>query len=69
LDVHLDGFDLFSATPIPVVDRTAVDRWVLAHLAEAVEQDPRLTVLVGGRGAGKSTIVAGLRCLYGDVSS
>ena len=38
LDVHLDGFDLFSATPIPVVDRTAVDRWVLAHLAEAVEQ-------------------------------
>jgi len=28
--------------------------------------DPRLTVLVGGRGAGKSTIVAALRCLYGE---
>lgn len=29
--------------------------------------DPRLTVLIGGRGAGKSTVVAGLRCLYGDL--
>ncbi len=34
----------------------------------AVILDPRLTVLVGGRGAGKSTIVAALRCLYGDVA-
>ncbi|WP_369832178.1 hypothetical protein [Blastococcus sp. TF02-8] len=30
--------------------------------------DPRLTVLVGGRGAGKSTVVAGLRCLYGETA-
>jgi len=29
--------------------------------------DPRLTVLVGGRGAGKSTVVAGLRSLYGET--
>jgi energy-coupling factor transporter ATP-binding protein EcfA2 len=28
--------------------------------------NPRLNVLIGGRGAGKSTIVAALRCLYGD---
>jgi len=38
LDLHLDGFDASSATPIPVADRTAVDRWVLAHLAETVAQ-------------------------------
>lgn len=31
--------------------------------------DPRLTVLIGGRGAGKSTVVAGLRCLYGDAAN
>lgn len=30
--------------------------------------DPRLTVLVGGRGAGKSTVVAALRCLYGETA-
>jgi predicted metal-dependent phosphoesterase TrpH/energy-coupling factor transporter ATP-binding protein EcfA2 len=29
--------------------------------------DPRLNVLIGGRGSGKSTIVAALRLLYGDV--
>lgn len=37
LDLHLVGFDPSSATPLPVADRTVVDRWVLAHLAEAVE--------------------------------
>jgi hypothetical protein len=30
---------------------------------------PRLNVLIGGRGSGKSTIVAGLRCLYGEMAS
>lgn len=38
LGLHLDGFDPSSATLIPITDRTAVDRWVLAHLTEAVEQ-------------------------------
>ncbi|MGH3912540.1 MAG: valine--tRNA ligase [Pseudonocardiaceae bacterium] len=36
LDLHLVGFDPLSATPLPVADRTVVDRWVLAHLAEVV---------------------------------
>ena len=35
----------------------------------AVALDPRLTVIIGGRGAGKSTVVAALRCMYGDVES
>lgn len=33
----------------------------------AVEFDPRLNVIIGGRGSGKSTLVAALRCLYGDI--
>jgi DNA repair ATPase RecN len=32
-----------------------------------VEFDPRLTVIIGGRGSGKSSVVAALRLLYGDV--
>lgn len=34
-----------------------------------VELDPRLTVLIGGRGSGKSTVVAAIRALYGDIDS
>ncbi|TCU82252.1 hypothetical protein EDF48_1124 [Curtobacterium sp. PhB191] len=34
-----------------------------------VSFDPRLTVIIGGRGAGKSTVVAGLRHLYGDIDA
>lgn len=34
-----------------------------------IDFDPRLTVLIGGRGAGKSTVVAGLRCLYSEISA
>ena len=30
---------------------------------------PRLNILIGGRGSGKSTIVAGLRCLYGEIET
>lgn len=33
----------------------------------SVPLDARLNVIIGGRGAGKSTIVAGIRCLYGDT--
>jgi hypothetical protein len=32
-----------------------------------VELDPRLTVIIGGRGSGKSSVVTTLRLLYGDV--
>ena len=32
-----------------------------------IELDPRLTVIIGGRGSGKSSVVAALRLLYGDV--
>jgi energy-coupling factor transporter ATP-binding protein EcfA2 len=32
-----------------------------------IELDPRLTVIIGGRGSGKSSVVAVLRLLYGDV--
>lgn len=39
------------------------------HEPLQVEFDPRLTVLVGGRGAGKSTVVAALRHLYGDIGA
>ncbi|MGH3851912.1 MAG: valine--tRNA ligase [Pseudonocardiaceae bacterium] len=38
LDLHLDGLDPSVAMPIPVADRSAVDRWVLAHLAETVAE-------------------------------
>jgi energy-coupling factor transporter ATP-binding protein EcfA2 len=31
--------------------------------------DPRITVIIGGRGSGKSTIIQGLRALYGTDSS
>lgn len=34
----------------------------------SVPLDARLNVIIGGRGAGKSTIVAGIRCLYGDTN-
>ncbi|UQX87307.1 ATP-binding protein [Jatrophihabitans telluris] len=34
-----------------------------------VDLDPRLTVVIGGRGSGKSTVVAALRALYGDLES
>jgi len=33
----------------------------------SVPFDARLNVIIGGRGAGKSTIVAAIRCLYGDT--
>jgi hypothetical protein len=33
-----------------------------------VDFDPRLTVIIGGRGSGKSTVVAGLRQVYGSVA-
>lgn len=33
----------------------------------SVPLDPRLNVIIGGRGAGKSTVVAAIRCLYGDT--
>lgn len=51
-----------------------VDSLSLTSLSTAstplkVTFDPRLTVLIGGRGSGKSTVVAGLRLLYGDVDS
>ncbi|MGH3871606.1 MAG: valine--tRNA ligase [Pseudonocardiaceae bacterium] len=38
INLHSDGFDASSMAPTPVADRTAVDRWVLAHLAEAIER-------------------------------
>jgi hypothetical protein len=34
-----------------------------------IDLHPRLNVLIGGRGSGKSTVVAGLRCLYGDAEA
>ncbi len=37
--------------------------------ALSVKFDPRLNVIIGGRGSGKSTVVAGLRQLYGSVST
>jgi energy-coupling factor transporter ATP-binding protein EcfA2 len=38
-----------------------------AHEPLEVEFNPRLTVIIGGRGSGKSSLVAALRLLYGDV--
>jgi hypothetical protein len=35
----------------------------------SVSFHPRLNVIIGGRGSGKSTIVAGLRCLYGGTAT
>ena len=46
----------------------------LANLSTASEPlqatfDPHLNVIIGGRGSGKSTLVSGLRLLYGDIQS
>jgi len=35
----------------------------------ALEFDPRLNVIIGGRGSGKSTVVAALRQVYGSVAT
>jgi energy-coupling factor transporter ATP-binding protein EcfA2 len=63
------------------VDRSPNDvshSWVqslnLANLSTADEPlqvtlDPHLNVIIGGRGSGKSTLVSGLRLLYGDIQS
>nr|WP_165984595.1 AAA family ATPase [Streptomyces sp. YIM 98790] len=56
-----------------VVDHAWVERvrlgGDLGNSSEALEVrfDPRLNVIIGGRGAGKSTIVAALRQLYGRL--
>ncbi|SDU74822.1 TrlF family AAA-like ATPase [Jiangella alkaliphila] len=46
----------------------------LANLSTANEPlqaalDPHLNVIIGGRGSGKSTLVSGLRLLYGNIES
>jgi hypothetical protein len=48
------------------VERVTLTALTTTPSPVTVTLDPRLTVLIGGRGAGKSTVVAGLRCLYGD---
>jgi energy-coupling factor transporter ATP-binding protein EcfA2 len=50
------------------VEQVALVGLTTTRTPVTVALDPRLTVLIGGRGAGKSTIVAALRCLYGDVA-
>ena len=49
-----------------VRDVTITDATITPEPIE-VHFDPRLNVIIGGRGAGKSTIVAALRSLYGDL--
>lgn len=61
------------AAPSPNdVGHAWVGRLTLRGLSTAgepveIELDPRLTVIIGGRGSGKSSVVAALRLLYGDV--
>ncbi len=49
------------------VEFVTVDGLSTAAEELRIKFDPRLNVLIGGRGAGKSTVVAALRCLYGDI--
>jgi energy-coupling factor transporter ATP-binding protein EcfA2 len=48
------------------IESVAVSGLSTAEAELKVRFDPRLNVLIGGRGAGKSTVVAALRSLYGD---
>lgn len=62
-----------SGTPNDVT-HAWVEQVTLTGLTTADEPltvtfDPRLTVLIGGRGAGKSTVTAALRHLYSDLST
>jgi DNA repair ATPase RecN len=50
------------------VQDLAIDGLSTAGEPLRVRFDPRLNVLIGGRGAGKSTVIAALRCLYGDMA-
>lgn len=50
------------------VESVSVSGLSTAEAELNVRFDPRLNVLIGGRGAGKSTVVAALRCLYGDLA-
>ncbi len=38
VQLNLDGFDAATTPFVPVEERTAVDRWLLSHLADTVEQ-------------------------------
>ena len=46
-----------------------LDKLTTTEAPVEIKLDPRLTVLIGGRGSGKSSVVAALRCLYGDVEA
>src|SRR5439155_8048490 len=62
-----------GATPNDVghawVERISLSNLTTSQQPVEIQFHPRLNVLIGGRGSGKSTIVAGLRCLYGEVET
>lgn len=51
------------------VENVSLENLTTSEEPVSVSFHPRLNVLIGGRGSGKSTIVAGLRCLYGETAS
>ena len=65
----------YSATTTPNdighawVQAVRLDKLTTTEAPVEIKLDPRLTVLIGGRGSGKSSVVAALRCLYGDVDA
>lgn len=62
-----------SGTPNDVshawVEEVTLSGLTTAEGPLTVTFDPRLTVIIGGRGAGKSTVTAALRHLYSDIST
>ena len=50
-------------------DRIRIERATTVRQSLEITFNPRLNILIGGRGSGKSTVVVGLRSLYGDSGS
>ena len=51
------------------IKSVSLERLANSDESLSVEFDPRLTVIIGGRGSGKSTIIQGLRAAYSSGSS
>jgi DNA repair ATPase RecN len=51
------------------VERIRIERATTVRQSLEITFNPRLNILIGGRGSGKSTVVVGLRSLYGDSGS
>jgi energy-coupling factor transporter ATP-binding protein EcfA2 len=49
------------------VEQLSMSGLTTSRSAVEIDLDPRLNVIIGGRGSGKSTVVAAMRMLYGET--